>query len=226
MAISTTIPDDVKKLAEETAHYLDEANKFVIENDNQYEQAGLDLKTIKDKSRELDTKRKLITSPMDEAKKAVMNFFLEPLGFLKNAENVLKKSMLVYQDDKAKKARVEEERLRRIQCEEQERLVKEAEEADKSGDVETANAIIEQAASLPEVIVDKIAPKVHGVRTTIRWSAEVLDKLELIKAVAAGTVPIIALDVNTKFINQQAVSLKDAFNIAGCMATGKKGIAA
>jgi len=224
--VTNNIPEDVVKLAKTSETFLNKANTFSIQDDKQYEQAGLELKSIKDRARMLDTERKLITKPMDEAKTRVMDFFRKPLLFLTDAEKVLKRSMIAYQDDKARKARIEEERLRRLRQEEQERLANEAETLEESGDNETANAVMEQAASMPEVIVEKFAPKVQGIKTTTRWSAEVTDKMALIKAVAAGEVSMLALDVNHTFLRQQAVSLKEAFSIAGVNVVITKGIAA
>ena len=47
-----------------------------------------------------------------------------------------------------------------------------------------------------------------GSFTTTRWSAEVVDKMELIKAVSSGKVSADYLDVNLPALNKLAVQLK------------------
>lgn len=221
------IPAAALTLADEAKQLLDDAQQFTVASDPEYEIAGTDLKRIKDKMRALDDMRKSITRPIDAAKKAVMDFFRAPEDFLKSAESTYKRSMLAYQQDQERKRREEEARIRELQRQEQERLAKEAEVAEKAGDKETAEAIIQQAAEMPTAIVPRRdPPKVAGVKTQTRWSAEVTDQMMLIKAVAAGQVPMIAIEINQRFLNQQAVSLKGALNIPGVKAVSKEGIAA
>lgn len=221
------IPAAALTMADEAKQLLVDAQQFKVTSDAEYEIAGLDLKRIKDKMRALDDMRKNITRPIDAAKKAVMDFFRGPEDFLKNAESAYKRSMLNYQQEQERIRKAEEVRIRELQRQEQERLAREAEEAEKAGDNETAEAIIQQAAEMPAAIVPRRdPPKVAGVKTQVRWSATVKDKMALIRAVAEGKVPDIALEVNTKFLNQQAVSLKSALNIPGVVAESKETIAA
>ena len=128
-------------------------------------------------------------------------------------------------EEAAKKEReaaaIKDGEARRIAEEEAARLRAESEQNQL-----TANAVIDQAASLPPAIVTRELPQTRGVTTRTTWAAELVDKMTLVKAVAAGTVPLIALDVNQKFLNQQAVSLKDALRIPGVKAVSKQGIAA
>ena len=57
------------------------------------------------------------------------------------------------------------------------------------------------------------APK--GISATTRWEAEVVDTMALVKAVAAKKVPIVALEPNMKFLNQQATSLHELLDFPG-----------
>lgn len=65
--------------------------------------------------------------------------------------------------------------------------------------------------------------KVNGLSVLETWSAEVESLIDLVKAVAEGRAPLVSLEANTKFLNQQAKSLKTEFNIAGCKAVKKTG---
>jgi hypothetical protein len=72
-----------------------------------------------------------------------------------------------------------------------------------------------------------IAPKMEaaGVSKKVTWSAEVTDKMALIKAVAAGLVPESVLLVDMKILNKLAVSLHEQFNYPGVKAVATTGMA-
>lgn len=121
------------------------------------------------------------------------------------------------------------ERKQREQAEQQQRdadaAAARANEAAESGNVEqamalqeTANALQAQAentslvaesTALSAAVVTAMpavsrTARVSGISKRITYSAQVDSLAELIKAVAAGTVPIEAIMVNDKFLNQQA----------------------
>lgn len=79
-------------------------------------------------------------------------------------------------------------------------------EAVKSGKV---------AVPLPPAPV--AAPTV-GRKPVVYWSAEVTDKMALVKAVAAGKVPLMALEANMTYLNGQAKLLKSEFAVPGVAA--------
>ena len=60
-----------------------------------------------------------------------------------------------------------------------------------------------------------------GVYNVETWFAEVTSLLDLVKAVAEGSQPMVALEPNIKFLNQQAKSLRNEFKIPGCIAVKK-----
>lgn len=69
----------------------------------------------------------------------------------------------------------------------------------------------------PEIpVVLPTLDKVNGLSLLETWSAEVESFEELVKAVSEGRAPLVCLEANTKFLNQQARSLKGEFNIPGC----------
>lgn len=65
----------------------------------------------------------------------------------------------------------------------------------------------------PPTTAPFVAPK--GITATTRWEAEIVDMMALVKAVAAKKVPIVAVEPNTKFLNQQATSLKELLDFPG-----------
>jgi hypothetical protein len=65
------------------------------------------------------------------------------------------------------------------------------------------------------------APKLtapDGLTRRVTWSAQVVDKMALVKAVAAGKVPLAYLDVNQRVLDMQASALKSEMAIPGVKA--------
>lgn len=126
----------------------------------------------------------------------------------------------------------EQERLRR---EEQRRLEEEARKqaedeqisaaiaAEAEGDTASAQAIIDEPVYVPPVSVPK-APVQPSRLTAGRsvWSAEVLNLMELVKAVATGTAPITFILANEVALNQTARAMKSAMKVPGVRAVEKK----
>ena len=142
--------------------------------------------------------------------------------------------------EEARKA-AELEEARRLRVEEEARLLAEAQQAEDEGNTVLAEAILEAGATqvealnaeavaiarepvvTPVVVVDRTVPKVSGgpIYRTV-WDVQVVDLMALVRAVAAGTVPLHALKANEVFLRQQATSLKDAFRIPGCRAYSRR----
>lgn len=65
--------------------------------------------------------------------------------------------------------------------------------------------------------------RIEGLNTIETWSCEVESLMGLIEAIAKGDHPTVCVEPNMKFLNQQAKSLKEEFNITGCKAVKKTG---
>jgi hypothetical protein len=119
--------------------------------------------------------------------------------------------------------KTEDDRLRRI---EQERLAAEAkkrdddarlaaaEAAEKAGEKEVAEAILNDPTPAPMPVVQK-AEKVEGTFQRTTYKARVLDKKAFIAAVAIGKIPLSAVDVNMTFLNGQARLMKTDLKYPG-----------
>jgi len=71
------------------------------------------------------------------------------------------------------------------------------------------------AAPVP---VASAAPKVSGLSTRKNWKARCVDKIALVRFVAANPTFLNLLDVNQSALNQMAKAQKDAMQIGGCEA--------
>lgn len=67
---------------------------------------------------------------------------------------------------------------------------------------------VPQAIVVPIISVASTMPKIDGGSFRTDWSAEVVDKRALLRAVVEGTVPDLVLSIDMKFLNSQARLLK------------------
>lgn len=253
---------------------FDISKSYEIDSQEMLAAASDELKLIKSFAKELETKEKELTKPLNDLKTKLIDFFRPARNNLALAEQQLKGSIdgyLTAQEQKRLAAQAEAERLARVErarlaaeakriadeaaeqqrkaYQEQVRIQAEARKAQEAGDAITAaalkqqareeeiradearrnaqeetQALHEQALFVPTPIVAAQVQKVSGMTQTHTYTAELIDKMALIKAVASGQVPDIYLDVNMALLNKQAKALKDQLNIAGVKAVRKSGI--
>ena len=197
------------------------AKSLVIKDQESLEGAANLRKTIKDFSKQLDEERKKITSPLDQAKKAVMDLFRKPSETLEAAEGVVNKAITSYTVEQERIRREQEEKLRK-QAEAEEKKKREALEerarkAAEAGKAEKAEELRQKAAEV-QVVVPSLAStveKVNGLSFRDNWSAQVVDLRALVKAVADGKAPLNFLMANQPVLNSQARATKDSMPVPG-----------
>lgn len=215
---------------------LANATDYVIDSPTMYELASDDLRSIKTLQKEVEAKRTSVTGPLNQAVKAVNDLFRAPKDYLDKAESTLKRAMVTWSQEQERQAaearrqaeaaaRVERERLARMEAEAQataRRAEAEAQAAAQAGDTEAAAQAMQEAqeaqqqaavavmtANVMTVTPQVEAPeKVSGISTRVSYTAEVTDLLALIKAVAEGIAPIQCLQADTKFLGAQARAFK------------------
>lgn len=242
-------------LATKASNALTSANDFVIDSHTMFELASEDLKQVKALQKEVEEKRTGITGPLNQAVKAVNDLFRSPKEYLEKAEATLKRAMVTWTTEQERlaaiaraeaeaAARAERERLAALEREQQEAARKAQEEAQAAaaaGDQEAAQrAMAEAEAAQQQAAVTAmtaqvvtIAPqvvepaKISGISGRVTYSAEVTDLMKLVKAVAAGTAPLEALQADAKFLGAQARAFKKAGELyPGVMAVAERSIAA
>lgn len=135
------------------------------------------------------------------------------------------KMLIAREDADLTRWRTEQEQIRQQaqrEAEERERqraqdaIVAEAVAAERAGEHELAEAIVNLQPTPNTVTVPKAVPKVAGLRERQKYySARVTNLMALAKAVVAGTVPLQAIQGNQTFLNDQAESYKDTLNYPG-----------
>lgn len=177
---------------------ISEAKSLKIESQQDYERAAAFLIEIKRRAKQM----KDYWKPTKEAAKAahaqVCQREKEMLAPLEEAEKAIKASMAGYQMA-VQIARVQAEReAMRRQQEERDRLLAEAAEAEKSGDMQGAMV----GMAMAEMVEDMKAPstvsfeQARGTSTRRRWRARVIDE---------RAVPAYAGDVEIRRIDQGAL---------------------
>jgi hypothetical protein len=182
-----------------------------ITNQSEYDTAAEILKEVKSRYKELDTQRKKITRPIDEAKKAIMDLFNHPLELLSNAESKLKRLMINYSTEKQREADEKRRQLQEIADKEAERQKKlldaKIERAKTSGKEEKAEELEQKKEEILPIDVPKVSARIDtpvGVSFRDKWTAEVVDEmlvpreylivnqsaLDKIAQATKGTVPI------------------------------------
>ena len=127
------------------------------------------------------------------------------------------------EDERAEKLR--RELAAQQKKEEDDRRIAEAEELAEAGEPEAAEEVLTAPSIAPPVRVAPSVPQVGGVKTQGRWKAEVTDKKKLVAAIAAGTVPLAAVDVNTTVLRQHATALKEELKWPGVRVYKEDGLA-
>lgn len=201
--------EEKKKTADVPA--LVKRAELTISNQADFDKATDVLKEVKSRYKELDTQRKAITKPLDEAKKAVMELFKQPLELLERAENKLKGLMLGYTNEVERKAKEEQDRLQKLADQEAEKEKKKLdariERAKANGNEEKVAELEAQKDAVVPIDVPVIAPQVDiptGVSYREVWSAEIVNEKEIpreylipnmtalnkIASATKGTIPI------------------------------------
>jgi len=204
------IPEDVQGLVKQAEGEIVLAHHFTVVSNNGYVEAGEILKRIKGRYQEIETKRKEMTLPLDEAKRKIMDFFRQPLEQLSSAERQIKGAMGAFTQEQERIRREEEQRIQALARAEQDRLDKLAmdqiAQAQKEGDTEKAAKILDAVVQVAVPIVQFERPKVQGIKTVTRWKHRIIN----------GTlIPREYLIPNDKLLADIAVSTKGAMKIPG-----------
>lgn len=192
------IEQGLEKLGNQAVFY---AKSLSIKTNDDYEDAGRFLteiktrmKSVKDYWAEPKAKAKAAHQSVVDREKAL-------LAPLTEAENIIKRSMVVYQNAVAEAQRKAAEEARKRQREEAARLMQEAIAHEEKGNdaaayvsMAMAEMVEDMKAPMPNAVE---APKASGISTRKVWKARVVD---------ASKVPIYANGVEIRPIDFQALN--------------------
>jgi hypothetical protein len=215
-------------LARPGAAALELVEAFAVVDDATYTLAGEELQAIQKRAATLDAQRKVITKPMDDAKRAVMDLFRAPVETLEQAAGILKRKMLEYSTEQQRKAREQQLAAERAAQQERERLEAEAQALKAEGRAGEA-AVKEQVAAMVVAApapVPAAAPKVAGVKTTTTVDFEVVDLLALVQHVAQHPELVNLIVADSTKLRAYVRGLGMATALPGVRVFEKNGIAA
>ena len=188
----------------------------VIETAEQAEEATQYGRTFQNGLKEMEAFFAAIKRQIDDIKKPVLQAEKDDSGPLAQEKLRLGGLLTAYQAQERRK-REEEERQARIAAEKQaeEEALQRAIDLAAAGEDEAAEAVLEETIIAAPVVIPASAPKPTGSVSRESYKAEVTNLMELVKAVAAGTVPLMAVVANESFINNQARTFKEALSYPG-----------
>ncbi|MBQ6679500.1 MAG: hypothetical protein IJM76_05700 [Lachnospiraceae bacterium] len=196
-----TAKDDLRaELSREVASIEELALSMAVTSDVEYREAADLVKRVKSAAKRVDVYWEPLRVGTYDAYKAVMAHKAEMSDPLKSAEKILKAKMSDYSAEVERKRREEEERLRKLAQEEMEKKLKEAEEAEKSGDMIAAQAAIMEAAVMEStaetVSVGSAKPEVSGISRRKDWVITNINHVE---------VPVEVAGVEIRPVDEKAV---------------------
>lgn len=162
------------------------------------------LVDLKKNCKALESRRKEITKPMDDAKKSVMALFKPATDALTAVEKMLKPRIAKFQQEQEAKQRQLEAEAREKARKEREKLEARAEKAREKGQVEKADALEEKAMTTVAQTPVAAPTKVSGVSTRKRWVAEVTDVQAVCRGIANGDIPASILEFKQAELNKFA----------------------
>ena len=188
----------------------------VVETTEQAETATQYGRLLQTAAKETEAFFKTVKSQIDDIKKPVLQAEKDDTGPYNTEKTRLGGLLTAYQAVERRK-REEEERLAREAALKQaeEDALQRALELAAAGESEAADAVLEEEVIAAPVVIQAAAPKPTGSVARKTYIAEVTDLKALVAAVAAGTVPLMAILPNESFIGNQARAMKEAFSMPG-----------
>jgi len=205
---------------------------ITVENHASATAALKNLRVIRQKVEKFHETQK---APINGIRSLALDLERTDVSSVKSLETTLGARVLAFETEVERQRKIEEERLRR---EALEQAQKEADAKAKAlrdaakveEDRKTKRQLNLQARSVEAAPVFvpavKVSAPVTTSSTTTRWSVEITDIRELVKAVADGRVPLAALEPERlldshPWLTAQAVQLREEFSIPGTVAVKK-----
>jgi len=175
------------------------AKELTISSQDDYEKAGKYLVGIKTRTKQIQDYWKGPKDAAHAAHKAVVDREKQMLAPLKEAETIIKRTMVNYQAAVEKARREQEEAARRQQQQEVERLLNQAAEAGAAGDAQgeaIGMAMAEMVNDMPAA-AQMDTPSAAGTSVRKSWKARVVD---------AAAVPAYFNGLEIRAINMAALN--------------------
>lgn len=214
---------DIAPIKKAALMFKARSEAYEITDDLSFDAANEDLKAIKAKYKEIEAKRVAITKPQNDAIKQVNALFKPPLQYLKDAEELLKSRILVYQTKKKRERAIAQAEAAKKVKEEKARLAAEAEKLKASASLEDqvqAMIMESQAKTLAVAEAPKIGDDKISIKT--RKDVTVTDLKAFLQAIIDGHTPENAITVNMAVVR---AAWKAGNPFIGCSEIEEKSVA-
>lgn len=226
-----TIEVDMNQISmatKEVSGHLAKARELAtaVKDDKTYANAANYLVTIKTFRKWVKGFFKPSKDALNEAKNKVLAMEKTLDSPAEQAEAIIAPALDSFLAAKERARRAEEDRINReLKKKADDEALARAETLVEEGRADDAELELENVPSAPVATMPRTAPAVAGLTSSVRWFAEVTDKLAIVKAVAAGEIPMDALDVNMPYFNTLAIKQKEAFKFPGVVAKSRNSFA-
>jgi len=209
---------DELQLRQEVSPVVSEAYSIVVQNAQQYSGAAEFLKMLKDAQKKVKEYFEPMKTNAYQAWKEICakeNQMLDPLG---KAEAEVKTKMLTFQREEEERRIAEQRRLQAIADEkarkERERLQKEAEKL-KTPELKEKRMAEAESVIAPVIQVQPETPKIDGISTRSIWKAEVISKIDFVKAAINDQNLLALLEIDLAKLNKIAQATKGQISYPG-----------
>lgn len=158
------------------------------------------------------------------AHKGIMDKFNEADRPAEQAEHLVKAAIRKWDDDQAKiQQALQRKAQEEAEAKEREERLAAAVMAEESGaEKEEVESILSSPTTAVAAPVEPTYQKAIGVSGRDNWKAKVVDLKALVKAVAAGKVPITYIEANESLLNARAKADRETLAIPGVVAWNDK----
>jgi len=166
--------------ADEFTKSLQQGTPLIIKLPSQHKNYSELLLKIKERINTLTAARLKITRPLDESKKYIMDLFRPRLEALQNGENLIKRSLISYEEGLERECQKQQAKLReearKKEEKEKEKLNNKANKEEAKGNTEVAETLRQQAEEtrIPAPIIEA-GPRVKGIHKSQNWKFKVVD---------------------------------------------------
>ena len=176
-----------EKVKKEALSILNTAKELTIRKESEYINAGNLRETLKRLESEINkTFDNLIKGAYDHHRSltAEKKRHFEPI---EEARKLIKLAMINWEAEQDRIRKLEQEKIEAAnRKKEEDEALRKAHEAEKSGDKEKADRILNTPIETAPVILPRTTPKIAGHTVRELWDGEVFDILQLVKDIAEG----------------------------------------
>ena len=203
------VVESVQPLQKSADNLKQQVERAVIESNENQATAGDLMKLINNQINKQEEVRTALVKPLNDHVKFINDQFRPHMTILTNAKGALKLKMDAWAASETKRMRAEAAEKQKAAEEE---LLKRAIQNEENGNTEGAEALMDVAETVTKQAPVK-TPIARGnlgssVSTRSTWHYEIVNKLEFIKAVAEGKLPLDAVLPNDKFLKDLATKKK------------------